>query len=364
LTLQLSDFDFEVPANLIAHQPLAARSASKLLVRQATGEIIHSQVKQLAKQLPQNALLLLNDSKVIPSRILGHFPTGGKWEIMLLQPLGDGTAHSCQWKAIGRPSQKLIARNMVQLGNDFEAAISKSGDEGALLIDLNRSLPDTMEWLQSNAFVPLPPYIERPDPKPASQSSDTARYQTVYAKVAGSVAAPTAGLHLDDSLMKELRTTGIEIMPVTLHVGGGTFLPVKVADLSRHNMHSETYQMPAATYQAIENARNAGRPIFALGTTTFRCVSAFYQDNADGVRAAACDQWRETKLFIHPTNDEARFKSQVFTGLMTNFHQPGSTLFMLLCALIGRQQALATYEEAMRREYRFFSYGDACLFFF
>jgi S-adenosylmethionine:tRNA ribosyltransferase-isomerase len=218
-------------------------------------------------------------------------------------------------------------------------------------------------WLDEYGFVPLPPYITRADPKPVSSSDDTAWYQTVYARQRGSVAAPTAGLHFSEDLLASLRARGIETAEVTLHVGAGTFLPVRSSNIDEHVMHEERFSVPRHTLSQIVRAHDAGRPIVVVGTTTMRCLESFARTaGRDPIRMGElADQLLRTSLFLRPRHRKDTITPWIVRGIMTNFHQPQSTLFMLISALIGLDEAHRLYQEAIREQYRLFSYGDSCL---
>lgn len=379
-TLSLSDFAFSFPPELVAHEPLVDRSASRLLQRTAGGQITDHIMKDLPRLLPKGTLLLLNDSAVIPSRLLAHLPTGGAVEIFLMRPHLSGQeesdtsqSHSIWW-SIGRPFKKLKPGTLLSFShqNTDEVPVTatvlaqtESQNNGTPQVQLRFNIrPDRfLAEIARIGYIPLPPYIKRVDPLPANQSPDAARYQTVYARADGSVAAPTAGLHFTDELMAALGAAGIELASLTLHVGGGTFLPVRASDISQHEMHSERFLMASTTWSAITRARAEGRPIVAVGTTALRSLVSFMKKAAELPcdPVSLCDQWHETSLFVYPKDREYRFLPPGLSGIITNFHQPESTLYMLICALVGYEQAKSTYEHAFAKHYRLFSYGDASL---
>ena len=226
--------------------------------------------------------------------------------------------------------------------------------------------PDISDWINRTGLVPLPPYIKRKAPQPSPLSPDQERYQTVYAGPEGSVAAPTAGLHLDQNTLHQLREKGIHIGKVTLHVGAGTFLPVRHCEPDRHRMHQENYQVPRDTVRQILDTKKEKKPVIAVGTTSLRATeSLFLKARKEGCRAAdLADIWLKTDLFIHPQHRQDRYHPLIFDGMLTNFHQPESTLFMLVCALLGLDRAHEIYRYAVSEKYRLFSYGDTGLFFF
>lgn len=354
--LCLEDFIYPLEDSLIAQNPLEHRKDSKLLIRECTGGIQHMGIQDLESALPENALVILNDSRVFPSRVLGRLATGGKVELFLLRELPQKN----RWLTLGNPSKKLKNSTEIILDSHLNATIeSVLPGQTPKTFEISLTPPDGFhQWLDQNGFVPLPPYIKRDQPEPAPKSPDRVRYQTVYAKNTGSVAAPTAGLHFCDERLDALRKRGIQISYVTLHVGAGTFLPVKDQDIAKHKMHSEAYSIPKETYDAIQQAKNERRPIICVGTTSFRCLESFYADSSAPKRP---DQLYETDLFIYPRNNKDRYQPKIAQGLMTNFHQPGSTLFMLISALIGLDQAKHMYREAQQQSYRFLSYGDSSL---
>jgi len=371
--LTLQDFDFPYPERLVAQEPRATRDQARLLVRQADGGLAHVSITDLTTKLPRGTLLILNDSKVFPSRIFGRLPTGGQVELFLLAPLGSGnksdsrpsdTARS-HWRALGRPMKKLHTGTKVLLPGGLEAEVCGKIEDGAgnAFVDVAFAMPAEQfsNWLDVYGFIPLPPYIRR---RVSAATEERHRYQTVYAREPGSVAAPTAGLHFTPELLTRLsRECGIEIRHVSLHVGAGTFLPVKTDDVSQHQMHAERYRVSRETAQALIQARSMGRPVVAVGTTTLRSLESLWR-RAGGDQATLielADAWATTELFIRPVTADDRYRPWVLDGLITNFHQPCSTLFMLVSALVGLANAKALYREAVARDYQLYSYGDACL---
>jgi S-adenosylmethionine:tRNA ribosyltransferase-isomerase len=366
--LQLKDFDYAVPEHLVAQEPSAARGSSRLLLRERGGALRDAAVADLPALLPANALLVLNDSRVFPSRLFGRLATGAKIELFLLEPIAGASAGEAAWRALGRPLRKLRPGTSVELPGGVHARVlAKSGEDetGTATVDIafDRSADALQTWLDEHGLIPLPPYIKRAEPLPAAASPDRDRYQTVYARERGSVAAPTAGLHFTDELLGAVARRGVEVRTVCLHVGGGTFLPVKTEDLTQHRMHSERVHVPRATLEAIVAARHAGRPIVAIGTTTFRSLETLALRAAgDSERLVALgDQWHSTDLFIYPRDAADRYRPALIDGLITNFHQPQSTLYMLIAALLGLAEARRVYAHAIAAEYRLFSYGDASL---
>lgn len=359
--LHLEDFNYELPEHLIAQTPLGDRSASRLLVREKSGAIQHSMFRQLPAHLPKGTLLLYNDSRVLPGRLIGQTPHGGKLELMLLRPMS-GADH--RWEALGRPLRKLPEGTKIQLASGCVATVEERHQDAAqpyLVVSFNLQHEEFFNWMEREGYIPLPPYIARPDALSAPTSPDRDRYQTIYANERGSVAAPTAGLHFDQTMWDALRTAGVETAPVTLHVGGGTFLPVKTTALNAHVMHRETYRLSSTTFAAIEKALREDRPVVAVGTTTLRCLESFaVRMHAQGVDGLL-DQWQDTQLFLYPKHRGDRYRPWAIRGLMTNFHQPESSLLMLVSALLGYETMQGLYREALAAEYRFLSYGDTSL---
>lgn len=380
-SLKLSDFDYPVPEELIAQVPLTERDASKLLVRLSSGQIKHTNVQALTTELEAGTLLIFNDSKVIASRMFGTLSTGGRIELFLLAPVSplssENPAAPC-WRALGRPLKKLNKDVKIKMAGNVTATIlaKETSDDGSAFVTVSfspsqdtalrpgQATPFVLEdWLDAYGYVPLPPYIHREAAKPAVESLDRDRYQTIYASERGSVAAPTAGLHFSQDLLDKLRAGGIETATVCLHVGAGTFLPVKNDDVSKHQMHSERYLVPPTTLTAIEKARQENRPIVTVGTTSLRTLESLEREaRQQGVsRAALAGRWLSTDLFVYPKAATDRYKPWAATGLITNFHQPCSTLFMLICGLIGLEEARELYTQATKNRYRLFSYGDTSL---
>lgn len=370
-TFGLSDFDYDYPEHLVAQVPLSERTQAKLLVRSATGRIEFDSISNLAGRLPAGTLVILNNSRVIASRLEGKLKTGGRVEVFLLEPLGADE----EWQAIGKPLKKLKEGTEIFFGGGEIGGISKSPNSNhpdeiqdkentpTFHIKFKNRGGAFLEWLSIHGRTPLPPYISRSVGTSAEDELDKSRYQTVYATPEGSVAAPTAGLHYSDKLIEELKVKGIDTAFVTLHVGSGTFLPVRAENLSHHQMHGERFLIPTETIQKTLAALRDGRPIVAVGTTTFRCMEAIYR--MAGERAECIfdftNQWLRTELFFWPATPEARLNSWFASALQTNFHQPKSTLFMLISALIGLDATKAMYREAIDREFRLFSYGDSSL---
>ncbi|MCX6128773.1 MAG: tRNA preQ1(34) S-adenosylmethionine ribosyltransferase-isomerase QueA [Proteobacteria bacterium] len=360
--LRLKDFYYELPERLIAQTPLPNRSSSRLLLRQANGQIDHRQFGELPQLLPAGSLLVYNDSKVLPGRLLGLTQHGGRIELMLLRPL---LGSNNRWEALGRPLRKLHEGFQVNFPSGCIARVMKRIDNAPqpfIEVEFNLTHDNFFEWMELEGYIPLPPYIARPDAHTAPTSPDKERYQTIFAEERGSVAAPTAGLHFTPEIWQELHNAGIQTAPVTLHVGGGTFLPVKTDELAQHQMHEESYRISKSSYLAITKAKAEGRPIIAVGTTSLRCLESFglaAKNLSDPIDLT--DQWLQTRLFLYPKFRDDRYRPWAIDGLMTNFHQPESSLLMLVSALIGYEDMRSFYQKALTENYRFLSYGDTSL---
>jgi S-adenosylmethionine:tRNA ribosyltransferase-isomerase len=364
-----SDFAWSIPSDQIAHQPTSRRDDSKLLVWK-DHKITHSKTSDLASFVPPGTLFIVNDSKVIASRILFNIPTGASCEILLLEPCGEN-ADETRWSALIRPLKKLSPSLEIDLGNGLFGKILKvlpttSEETPVAEVRFNLSINDLLNWLQKHGTMPLPPYIDRKRGGEGMKSLDAERYQTVYAHSQGSVAAPTAGLHFTNDVIESLKLHGCEFANVTLHVGAGTFLPVKAQDIEHHKMHSERFFVPKDTYNKIMTAKASQRPIICVGTTSLRTLEGLYQiaqSRSDSMENL-CNQWLRTDIFIRPKDKQRCYQSWFASALMTNFHQPESTLLMLVCSLIGFDTCKKIYGEAVNKNYRFFSYGDSSLLFF
>ncbi|MCA1248672.1 tRNA preQ1(34) S-adenosylmethionine ribosyltransferase-isomerase QueA [Massilia sp. MS-15] len=333
----LSDFDFELPPERIAQLPLLERSASRLL--QLDGDqITDRHFADIADQLQPGDLLVMNNTRVLKARFFGTKETGGQVEVLVERVLDKRTV-----LAQVRASKSPKPGNRIRLADAFEVTVGeRAGEFFTLQIDAGG---DIFELIEAHGRLPLPPYIEH-----NADEFDEQRYQTVYSKEPGAVAAPTAGLHFDQPLLDRLAEKGVQLAYVTLHVGAGTFQPVRVEDLSAHKMHSEWYTIPQETVDAVRAAKAAGRDVIAVGTTSLRALESASQS---GELVAGSD---DTTLFITPGY---RFKT--VTRLITNFHLPKSTLMMLVSAFAGYHEIRKAYQHAIANEYRFFSYGDAML---
>ncbi|HMG84883.1 MAG TPA: tRNA preQ1(34) S-adenosylmethionine ribosyltransferase-isomerase QueA [Terracidiphilus sp.] len=353
--LRVTDFDFELPEELIAQQPPTQRGQSRMLAMdRTTGELRDSHFSDFPSLLRAGDLLVLNDSRVIPARLYARRtlrrekekPTG-RIEVMLTEPTGDN-----RWRALVRPGRKItIGERLVfpdvngQIA--LEAEVLERGEYGDRLIEF-APVEDFFGILDRIGHIPLPPYIHRED-----ESADRERYQTVFSRERGSVAAPTAGLHFTPLMLEQIAACGVEIARVTLHVGLGTFAPLRVQRVNEVRLHHERYSIPAETADAVNRAHCERRRIIAVGTTVVRTLEAAAKRTGSELLAAHSG---ETNIFIAPG-----FEFQLVGALLTNFHLPQSSLLMLVCAFAGRESVLAAYRHAVDNRYRFFSYGD-CMF--
>ena len=337
--MKTHDFYYELPPELIAQTPLERRDASRLLtLDKTTGAWEHRHFYDLPELLHPGDCLILNDSRVLPARLLGvRDPTGGACEVLLLTDRGDRV-----WECLVRPGKKLRPGARVRFGGgELTAEIVEETAGGNRLVRFDYE-GIFLEVLERLGRMPLPPYIRE-------ELQDQERYQTVYSRVNGSAAAPTAGLHFTPELLERIREKGVEIGTVTLHVGLGTFRPVKEAELTEHEMHSEYCMIPRETAALINETKRRGGRVICVGTTSCRTLEAWAEEDGT-VRESA--GW--TNIYIYPG-----YRFRVMDALVTNFHLPESTLIMLVSALAGREHVLAAYEEAVRQRYRFFSFGDA-----
>jgi len=339
--LKLTDFDYVLPAGLIAQEPAPRRDLSRLMVVYRERAVIeHRLFQDLPEYLRPGDLLVINETKVIPARLPGKKAGGGaNVEVLLLKPL-DGR----RWEALVRPGRRVRKGDVLLFGAGlFSGTVEESTAFGGRVISFTYA-GDFPELLAKAGQLPLPPYIKK-------YTGDPFRYQTVYARQEGSVAAPTAGLHFTEELLAKIRAKGVAVKPVLLHVGLGTFRPVKAEDVTRHHMHAEYYEISPDTARAVQAAREKGGRLVAVGTTTVRCLEAAARDNGE---VPAAKGW--TDLFIYPGY---RFKA--VDALITNFHLPRSTLLMMVSAFAGREKILHAYRLAVEKRYRFYSFGDAML---
>ena len=339
--MKTSDFYYDLPEELIAQDPLLDRSSSRLLtLNKITGETEHHVFKDIIDYLNPGDCLVINNTKVIPARLIGERPeTGGKIEVLLLKRMENDV-----WETLVKPGRKMkIGAEVVFGGGLLRGEVVDIVAEGNRLVKFHYE-GIFEEVLDQLGEMPLPPYITH-------QLQDRNRYNTVYAKHEGSAAAPTAGLHFTPELLEKIKEKGIDIAPVTLHVGLGTFRPVKVEDVNDHHMHSEFYQIDQESADKINRAKENGGRVICVGTTSCRTIESAADESG---RLSACSGW--TEIFIYPG-----YQFKILDALITNFHLPESTLIMLVSALAGKEHVLAAYEEAVRERYRFFSFGDAML---
>lgn len=337
--MKTEDFDYELPESLIAQTPLKDRASSRLLVLdRKTGEIEHTEFHEIINYLNKGDVLVINDTKVIPARLIGNKEeTNAVIELLLLKDLGDNI-----YETLSRPQKRLKEGTIVSFGNGIlKAKVTKIMDEGITHVEL---IYDGIlyEILDKLGEMPLPPYIHE-----KLQNKD--RYQTVYAKNLGSAAAPTAGLHFTDELLKKIKEKGIIIAPITLHVGLGTFRPVNVEDVTKHKMHTEFYQMTKETADILNKAKKESRRIISVGTTSTRTLETIIHKYGEFKECSG-----NTDIFIYPG-----FEFKGIDAQITNFHLPKSTLIMLISAFAGKEKVMNAYKEAVDKKYRFFSFGDS-----
>ena len=337
-SLKTHDFWYDLPEELIAQTPLKLRDTSRLLVMdKATGEIAHKQFFDIIDYLEPGDCLVMNDSRVLPARLLGRRPTGGAVELLLLKELG-----SNRWECLAKPGRKLTIGQQVLFGNeDLTATVVDVKEDGNRVVEFQYE-GIFLEVLERLGKMPLPPYIK-------AELQDQERYQTVYSREIGSAAAPTAGLHFTNELLEKIRNNGVNTAFVTLHVGLGTFRPVKAEEISEHHMHSELCMLSDETAALLNATKAAGKRVICVGTTSCRTLESLV--NNDGTFEAK-SKW--TDIFIYPG-----YTFKAMDGLITNFHLPESTLVMLVSAFAGRENVLNTYRVAVAERYRFFSFGDA-----
>ena len=339
-----SDYAFELPPELVAQEPAAARDAARLLELAPDGRVTDHRFAELAPLLPADAVVIANDTRVIPARVRGHKRSGGGVELLFLEPEPATPAPpgSSAWRCLARARRPLRPGQRIEIeGGPALEVLTERAADGSIAI---AAPGDGFALLDAHGHIPLPRYIHRAD-----RADDRERYQTMFARSPGAIAAPTAGLHMTPAIVEQLAARGIALATLTLHVGWGTFAPIREADLRAHRMHRERYAIPEATAALIAT----GRPIVALGTTALRALEAA----ATGPAAVAAGPGA-TELFVYPGSGHA---FRVVSHLITNFHLPESTLLMLVCAFAGTERVLAAYRHAVAAGYRFFSYGDATL---
>ena len=336
--MKTHDFWYDLPEELIAQTPLEKRDNSRLLVMDRnTGKVSHEHFFDIIDHLNAGDCLVMNDSRVLPARLLGHRPTGGAVELLLLKDLGDK-----KWECLAKPGKKMQIGQEVVFGNgELTAVVTQVLPEGNRIVEFSYE-GIFLETLERLGKMPLPPYIK-------AELQDQERYQTVYSRAIGSAAAPTAGLHFTMALLEKIRAKGIKTAFVTLHVGLGTFRPVKAEEISDHHMHSELCMISQETADMLNETRKNGCRIICVGTTSCRTLESLVNEDGSFSEGA---KW--TEIFIYPG-----YCFRAMDGLITNFHLPESTLVMLVSAFAGRDHVLTAYEEAVRERYRFFSFGDA-----
>lgn len=342
----LSEFDYTLPEELIAQTPAEKREDSRMMVLGNNRTIEHRHFFDIENMLDEKHVLILNNTKVIPARLYGYKDTGAKIEVFLLKE-----RENKEWEVLIKPSKRVKQGTIVKIADELSVEVIKPlADDGKWLIKMIYE-GDILDILHRVGNIPLPPYIERKMTNEELKKLDFERYQTVYAKDEGSVAAPTAGLHFTQEILKKLADKGVEIGYVTLNVGIGTFRPVKCENVLEHKMDSEAFEIPEETADLINRAKKTGKKIVAVGTTTVRTLETAYKQFGE-IRACKSD----SELFIYPP-----YEFKVIDKLITNFHLPKSTLLMLVSALAGKDFIFEAYEEAIKNKYRFYSYGD-CMF--
>ena len=348
----LSEYDYNLPEELIAQMPADKRENSKMMVLNRKDRTIsHKHFYDIVDLIEPNTLLVMNNTKVLPARLIGHKDTGAKIEVFLLKSV-ENSENGCFWDVLIKPSKRVKPDTVIKISDELSVkALKRLEENGEWLVELIYEGENVLDVLHRNGQIPLPPYIERKIPNDDLKKLDFERYQTVYAKDEGSVAAPTAGLHFTKEILEKLQDKGVELAYVTLNVGLGTFRPVQCENVLEHKMHSETFEISEKASEQINRAKRDGRKIVAVGTTTVRTLETAYQKF--GCIKPCHDH---SELFIYPP-----FEFKVIDNLITNFHLPKSTLLMLVSALAGKDFIFEAYKEAIENNYRFFSYGD-CMY--
>lgn len=348
----LSEYDYNLPEELIAQMPADKRENSKMMVLNRKDRTIsHKHFYDIVDLIEPNTLLVMNNTKVLPARLIGHKDTGAKIEVFLLKSVKN-SENGCLWDVLIKPSKRVKPDTVIKISDELSVkALKRLEENGEWLVELIYEGENVLDVLHRNGQIPLPPYIERKIPNEDLKKLDFERYQTVYAKDEGSVAAPTAGLHFTKEILEKLQNKGVELAYVTLNVGLGTFRPVQCENVLEHKMHSETFEISEKASEQINRAKREGRKIVAVGTTTVRTLETAYQKF--GCIKPCHDH---SELFIYPP-----FEFKVIDNLITNFHLPKSTLLMLVSALAGKDFIFEAYKEAIENNYRFFSYGD-CMY--
>ena len=349
----ISEYDYNLPEELIAQMPADKRDNSRMMVLNRKDRTIsHKHFYDIVDLIEPNTLLVMNNTKVLPARLIGHKDTGAKIEVFLLKQNSKMQDEHENWEVLIKPSKRVKPDTIIKISDELSVrAIKRLEENGEWLVELIFNGNNVLDVLHRNGNIPLPPYIERKIPNEDLKKLDFERYQTVYAKDEGSVAAPTAGLHITKEILKKLENKGVELAYVTLNVGLGTFRPVQCENVENHKMHSETFEISEKAAEQINRAKAEGKKIVAVGTTTVRTLETAYKKF--GCIKACHDH---SELFIYPP-----YKFKVIDNLITNFHLPKSTLLMLVSALAGKDFIFEAYKEAIENKYRFFSYGD-CMY--
>lgn len=349
----ISEYDYNLPEELIAQMPADKRDNSRMMVLNRKDRTIsHKHFYDIVDLIEPNTLLVMNNTKVLPARLIGHKDTGAKIEVFLLKQNSKMQDEHENWEVLIKPSKRVKPNTIIKISDELSVrAIKRLEENGEWLVELIFNGNNVLDVLHRNGNIPLPPYIERKIPNEDLKKLDFERYQTVYAKDEGSVAAPTAGLHFTKEILKKLENKGVELAYVTLNVGLGTFRPVQCENVENHKMHSETFEISEKAAEQINRAKAEGKKIVAVGTTTVRTLETTYKKF--GCIKACHDH---SELFIYPP-----YEFKVIDNLITNFHLPKSTLLMLVSALAGKDFIFEAYKEAIENKYRFFSYGD-CMY--
>ncbi|MDQ2999770.1 MAG: tRNA preQ1(34) S-adenosylmethionine ribosyltransferase-isomerase QueA [Fibrobacterota bacterium] len=362
--MRTADYDFGFPENLIAYHPLP-RGESRMMVMERSGPSqaeanrrpdsgpVFSHTRDLVEFLNPGDVLVLNDTKVLRARLIGQSASGGRIEALLLAPSGtlgpQGLAAvGSRWEAMVKPGRRFRAGDRIAFSPRLTATVAEVREDGTRMLDFDLAPDEFLRELEVTGRIPLPPYIRR-----EADEGDAGSYQSVFAENFGSVAAPTASLHLSEAMLEAIRAKGVEIRKVTLHIGAGTFKPVQAESLEGHAMHSESYSLPAETAEALNAVKRRGGKVWAVGTTVARVLETRALGLGSDVFIPGAG---ETRIFIYPG-----YAWKGVDGLLTNFHWPRSTLFMLVCSLLGTDRAKRAYEEAFSEGFRLFSYGDAML---
>lgn len=343
--MRVSDFNYDLPPELIAQKPLAERDSSRMMVvTRNEGKILHARFKDFPDHLQKGDVLVLNNTKVIPAKVWGK-KDGKDVEFLLIKEKEKGV-----WDVLCRPAKRVKTGERIEFGPGFRAEVIDAGDEGRRTLKF--SAPDVLGHLKKIGFAPLPPYIKRKKENGALRPQDLERYQTIFAEKEGAIAAPTAGLHFTPKVLKDIRQKGVLVTDVTLDVGLATFQPMRVERLEEHKMLEEIYTVPETAASKINQAKKEKRLVIAVGTTVVRTLESAYSSDKGGIQPGR----RSTSLFIYPG-----YEFKVVDKLLTNFHLPKSTLLVLIAAFAGRDLIIEAYREAVREKYRFFSYGDCML---